>query len=156
MKVTTRRVVSMTVALALVAALAATAAVPAFGGKPEGKDRKTTFSIEAQMFWMWPPGIYFDEGFRAKGAIRDSGWISFDNDWEMFPLTLVGKRGSLYIDSDGDVFVIADATGDHVDAIGATGSVVVYFEPLFPPGPGEAPPVLDGTCYLTLEGTIPP
>jgi hypothetical protein len=155
MNVTRTRVISVLTAVVLVAVVAMAKPTPAFAGKPEGKALKTTFSIQAEIYWMWPPGLYFDEGFRAKGAIRDSGSISFDDDWEMFPLTLVGKRGSLYIESDGEVFVVADATGDHTDAIGATGSVAIESEPVWPPD-GEGPPVLDRRFYLTLEGTLSP
>jgi hypothetical protein len=152
MKLSTRKLASFVAAVAVAAILAGLATTAAFAKKPDGKDRKTTFSIEAQIYWRWPPNWHYSEGFRAKGAIRDFGSIEFDDRTEMFPLTLVGKRGSLYIESDGDVFVISDATGDHADAIGATGSVVIVSENITP----IDSLVLQYMYYLTFEGALPP
>jgi hypothetical protein len=152
MNVTMRKVVSIVVGAALVAGVAATVAAPAYAKKPEGKDQKTTFTMEAQIYWAYPPNWFYGEGFRAKGAIRDSGSISLNDNGQMFPLTLVGKRGSLYIESDGGLFVIADATGDHADAIGATGSVAIVSENISSPDSL----VLERMYYLTFEGSLAP
>lgn len=148
MNVTARRVISVFAAMVLVAVVASSPATPALAKKPEGKGPKTTFSIEAEIFVSghWHNG----RSFRAKGAIRDAGSISLDSPWKMFPLTLVGKRGSIYIESDGNTFVIADATGDHTDAIGATGSVSMFYVDV----PDAIEP--ERFYYLTFDGSLAP
>jgi hypothetical protein len=149
MNAAARRVASIVVAVGLAATLVMTAGTPALAKKPgdNGKGTKTGFAITVEIV-VWSP-YYIGGPFKARGAIRDAGPASCDYPTQRSPLTLQGKKGNIYIDWGETSFLITGATGNHVHAIGATGSTDIRVEWS---GPPEYPVA---TYHLTFEGSIP-
>jgi hypothetical protein len=112
MNVTTRRFVSLVVALALVAAVAAITATPAFAAKPDGKGKtKTAFTVRAT---LTQDLLYLDWNgdFAATGAIKDGGHAFYIDIWT-FPtgwLTLYGEKGDVVISITFDEFTVESGT----------------------------------------------
>jgi hypothetical protein len=162
MSFTTRRFVSLVVALALVAAVAAITATRALAKKPEGKDKPaetTTFTIKTNLdgydaFWGT---------FKASGAIEDSGDATYHL-WDHFVLDISGQHGSMLIETvitHGDAktaygtFHIFAADGAYSDLVGVTGTYserMPNYKPVlvYPEGPYPT-----WHLYQTFEGSLP-
>jgi hypothetical protein len=150
----------------VVATLLCSASDPA---PAKGPQQKTDFTITTRQ----TVGCWYSWGrFRASGAINDGG-DAFTG-FSMYPdydLVLFGHRGTMMIQFDyglsyrtriddttviteGVIFLIADATGEHCGLIGTVGAASVLDE-------YTDPYDLDGDCiygrrHCALEGSLTP
>jgi hypothetical protein len=162
MNITTRRVVSLVAAVALVAVIVAAMARPALAKKPgsNGKPDDTAFTIKTNLDGSWG----FWGTFRASGAIGDSGYASYDV-WDYDVLDINGEHGSMLIQTfithheDNSwaygTFWIFDADGVYEDLIEVTGAytrklIIPKSKPTYPEDPGKK-----WHLSQTLEGVLP-
>ncbi|MHC4402899.1 MAG: hypothetical protein ACYTG0_24835 [Planctomycetota bacterium] len=160
MNVTTRRVAFLIASVALVAALTASTAGPAFAKKPggNGKPDDDAFTIKTNLDGSWG----FWGTFRAQGAIEDTGYASYDV-WDYDVLDVNGEHGSMLIlifitHGEGDraygTFWIFEADGAYADLVDVTGA---YTQKLSMPKSKPMYPEERPKWHLSqiLEGSLP-
>jgi hypothetical protein len=91
--------------------------------------------------------------FKASGAVKDNG-SAVTYYGQVYEMELFGRRGDMSILIDDGLFLISDATGDHVHLIGATGTATAIED--ITDGYDRNGDCLFGTVQWTLEGSLSP